>query len=327
MKPTRGTAVQDLRGEGNPLSSPSVLVALDVGQTDIKARVVSEQGETLDLTLPGARTNTALFPQIAAAVAEVGHSTGLRATRVAVGSTGLTGAESDATDLLPLLPPTVSALLLAHDSVTSYLGARGARPGVVVAAGTGVVTLAVGRDKVARIDGWGHTMGDSGSGFWIGREALRAAMRAYDGRGPVTALLAVVRTRWPDLEDAYVVLQSDPDWVRTVAGFARTVDELAATDPVAADILTRAGIRLGHAALTGLSRVRDAGDVDPPEISESGNVFRSARVRAAFEQCVLATHPDAVFAPPAGTGIEGSQALAVLEAGHPLSRLISRATR
>ncbi len=47
--------------------------------------------------------------------------------------------------------------------------------------------------RVARVDGWGNIMGDAGSGYWIGREALDAVMRAYDGRGPQTALTDVVR--------------------------------------------------------------------------------------------------------------------------------------
>ncbi|MDT3318074.1 hypothetical protein Q9S71_14695 [Microbacterium sp. KSW4-11] len=46
------------------------------------------------------------------------------------------------------------------------------------------MTLAVGDRDTARVDGWGWTMGDAGSGFWIGREALTAVMRAHDHRGP-----------------------------------------------------------------------------------------------------------------------------------------------
>ncbi|WP_341476215.1 BadF/BadG/BcrA/BcrD ATPase family protein, partial [Cryobacterium zongtaii] len=59
-------------------------------------------------------------------------------------------------------------------------------------AGTGVVTLAVGVHDVARIDGWGNLIGNAGSGYWIGRAALEAVMREYDGRGPVTVLTATV---------------------------------------------------------------------------------------------------------------------------------------
>src|SRR5690554_880676 len=37
--------------------------------------------------------------------------------------------------------------------------------------------------------GGGAVAGDEGSAYWVGRRAVRAVMRAYDGRGPATFLL------------------------------------------------------------------------------------------------------------------------------------------
>ena len=59
-------------------------------------------------------------------------------------------------------------------------------------------------------------MGDAGSGYWIGRAALEAVMRAYDGRGPQTALTPVVLADFPALEDAYIELQADDERVGLV---------------------------------------------------------------------------------------------------------------
>src|SRR5438128_1339137 len=62
-------------------------------------------------------------------------------------------------------------------------------PGIVIVSGTG--SIAYGRNangEAARAGGWGHMIGDEGSGYWIGREALTAVMRAADGRGPATGL-------------------------------------------------------------------------------------------------------------------------------------------
>ena len=56
-------------------------------------------------------------------------------------------------------------------------------------AGTG--SIAYGRDaegRAARAGGWGYVLGDEGSGYWLGRQALRAVVRSSDGRGPATAL-------------------------------------------------------------------------------------------------------------------------------------------
>lgn len=93
-------------------------------------------------------------------------------------------------------------------------------------------------------------MGDAGSGHWMGREALDAVMRAHDGRGQATALTAVMQRRWPDVEEAYIDLQSSPDRVRTIA-------ELASTDPVAHAICVAAARELASSTEAALRRVVD----------------------------------------------------------------------
>ena len=77
-----------------------------------------------------------------------------------------------------------------HDAVTALAGASVAQPGVIVIAGTGAV--AYGRldsGAEARSGGWGYLIGDEGSGYWIGIEAIRAACQASDGRGEPTTLI------------------------------------------------------------------------------------------------------------------------------------------
>ncbi|QYJ16824.1 N-acetylmuramic acid/N-acetylglucosamine kinase [Rubrobacter xylanophilus DSM 9941] len=62
-------------------------------------------------------------------------------------------------------------------------------PGVVLVCGTGSIAVAYAPDGTAhRSGGHGYLLGDEGSGYWIGREAVRAALRAADGRGEPTRL-------------------------------------------------------------------------------------------------------------------------------------------
>ena len=49
-------------------------------------------------------------------------------------------------------------------------------------------TAATARNEAARAGGWGYVLGDEGSGYWIGRAALRAVLREADRRGPATQL-------------------------------------------------------------------------------------------------------------------------------------------
>lgn len=80
-------------------------------------------------------------------------------------------------------------VLVVNDALVALeAGAPGA-PGVVIISGTG--SIAYGRNATgegARSGGWGYVLGDEGSGYWIGRAALRAVLREADQRGPRTKL-------------------------------------------------------------------------------------------------------------------------------------------
>ena len=301
------------------------MLAIDAGQTGIKVRVAGEG--VRDEVFPGILTHEPLLPQLASLTrAVLAHVDGPSVT-VAAGVSGLTSIESDAGALLAgIADARVHEVRLAHDSITSFLGAIGAGSGAVVASGTGVVTLAVGSALVARVDGWGHIMGDAGSGYWIGREALDAVMRDYDGRGPRTQLRAVAEERWPDLSSAYIDLQASAERVSIVASFAAHVARLADEgDAVAQLISTRAGAELAGSVEAALRRVgaQDEG----ADVCAIGGVLRSTPVRDAFATHISTHLPLARIVAPRGDGLDGAVALAGLSAQHPLATAVSTARR
>lgn len=298
------------------------VLAIDAGQTGIKTRVADAAGGSIETVLPGIRTHEPLLVQLAEATARVAATQADASGRIevlAAGVSGLTRADADADALLEAVRPFgVRRVLLAHDSVSSFVGALGEQRGAVIAAGTGSVTLGVGRDAVRRVDGWGNIMGDAGSGYWIGREALDAAMRSYDGRGPSTVLSGLVADRWPDLEQAYIDLQADPHRVSVVASFAVRVAELASVDHVAADICRRAADELAGSVVAALREVGEAGGDARPRLAAIGGVFRAARIRSRFEQQVRQAVPAVEIIAPLGSGLDGAGALAHLDDAHPL---------
>ena len=84
-------------------------------------------------------------------------------------------------------------MLVVNDALVALVAGTGEAPGVVVIAGTGSIAYGINHEGyAARAGGWGHVIGDEGSGYWIGRHALLAVMRAADGRGPKTGLTELV---------------------------------------------------------------------------------------------------------------------------------------
>lgn len=81
-------------------------------------------------------------------------------------------------------------ITVATDAEVAFRDAfPGGGPGILVVCGTG--SIALGRDadgRWIRAGGWGGLLDDAGGGYWIGLRALRATLRAHDGRGPDTRL-------------------------------------------------------------------------------------------------------------------------------------------
>lgn len=80
-------------------------------------------------------------------------------------------------------------VLVVNDALVALEAGAPGQPGVVIISGTG--SISYGRNAqgmAARSGGWGYVLGDEGSGYWIGRAALRAVLRAADRRGPATTL-------------------------------------------------------------------------------------------------------------------------------------------
>src|SRR5688572_17810171 len=86
-----------------------------------------------------------------------------------------------------------SHLLVVNDALVALVAGAGDDAGIVLIAGTGSIAYGVSGDGyAARAGGWGFVLGDEGSGYWIGREALTAVVRQADGRGPKTRLTPLV---------------------------------------------------------------------------------------------------------------------------------------
>jgi N-acetylglucosamine kinase-like BadF-type ATPase len=309
----------------SPRTATRVRLAVDAGQTGTKIRVEGDGRDAIDRLYPGVRTHEPLLPQLARIAEALHEEVDAPLDVVSLGVSGLTGPDADAQHLLAMLGALgTRQVLLTHDSVTSFLGSLGDRRGAVIAAGTGVVTLGVGATSVARVDGWGNIMGDAGSAYWIGREALEAAMRAHDGREAPTALTEVVRERWPNIEDAYIDLQSDPDRVRVVASFAESVTALAGTDAAAAQISLHAARELSRSVIAALEKVADPLDPDADEyVSAVGGVFRSEQIRTRFEELTGEARPHVHIEDARGTGLDGAALLPLLSPRHPLRGRIS----
>jgi N-acetylglucosamine kinase-like BadF-type ATPase len=98
------------------------------------------------------------------------------------------------------LPP----MAIETDARIALEGAFDGGPGVVVIAGTGSIVIGKNQHRdLIIVGGWGRVLGDEGSGYHIGREAIRAIALQMDGRGEAGKLLEVMSRKygWKSRED------------------------------------------------------------------------------------------------------------------------------
>ncbi len=147
-----------------------------------------------------------------------------------------------------------------NDVDAAHLGAFAGRPGILVLSGTGSMSWARnGAGASARVGGWGDVIGDEGSSYWIGREALHLVSQSLDGRAKPTALTKAVYEHLElDMSDPVNALGG---WIsglaRPRAGIAALsilVDRVASKgDEAAIDLIDRSAQELAkhHWAISG----------------------------------------------------------------------------
>ena len=238
-------------------------LGVDGGGSKTRAVVVDAQGVERGSALAGCANAHRVgveraIAEIVAATQQAAQAAGARLP-FAAAWLGLAGLDSpaDHATLAPILAALTSApqrLRLTNDAEL-LLSALPSQVGVALIAGTG--SIAVGRNAVGeavRVGGWGHALGDEGSGYALGGAALAAAVRYADGRGEATALLERILAHWglrtaSDLIGK-VYSGANVGDLALVAQAAPVVFEAArAGDAVAQRIVQRGAEELAHAAL------------------------------------------------------------------------------
>lgn len=172
--------------------------------------------------------------------------------------------------------------LVVSDSLIALEAGAPDSPGVVVATGTG--SIAYGRDaagRAARAGGWGYVLADEGSGFWLGKEALRAVLRAADRRGPATLLTEPVLQHLGVGRPQDIGREVYRDGVRpaAIAELATVVEAAAAAgDQIAVDILDLGAREL---TLLAVSVVEQLDLPDGPIVLAGGTLRAAPRLASA----------------------------------------------
>jgi N-acetylglucosamine kinase-like BadF-type ATPase len=245
--------------------SDFLTLGLDIGGTSSRAVVISADGRRHGSGVAGGGNPTthgpAALKQVATALTDALAAVDPSDVRAAtLGMAGYARLNADP-QLRSAFDATWAAVglacpyRLASDVLVAYAAGTSAPDGTVVVAGTGAIAARVRGHELDHVaDGHGWLLGDVGSGYWLGREAVRIALADLDRERPPGPLAAAVlrtllgtdaiATRRRDTAHALVqVINAQPPI--TLARLAPLVlQRYGADDPAAVDLVQRAAAHL-----------------------------------------------------------------------------------
>jgi glucosamine kinase len=304
------------------------IMGIDGGATKTVAAVLDLESHTLHLAHAGPSNEDAVGAKAAVqALLDVADEAiaraGISEDALAAAVIGVAGTDTDA------IARQVSAARTEHwivvnDVVTAWAAATGVRPGVGAISGTGSNVFGVGPDgRPWRAGGWGHLLGDEGSGYWLGAESIRAALRDRDGSGPETTLSDAVVEFFdaPSVEALAALVYSKPLTKGEIAAFAtETAKHAERGDAVACELYKRGARELGRQIVTvvektGLAADREGGAQRFPvgligSAFKAGAVFLETLVSVVHESAPMAQVSVAEMAPVGGSLLLAARACA-----------------
>lgn len=231
----------------------SLFVGIDGGGTNCRARLRDARGTLLgegrggpaNVRLGGETVMASILAACRSAFAAAGLAeTDFRRAHVGLGLAGAIG--SDDGTLLAGHP--FASAVLDTDAYTAWLGAFRGGPGAILIIGTGSCGFGVFDGQPAYVGGWGNVISDEGSGSTIGREAIRRALWAFDGRDEPTPLSEAILNRFDRSPEA-IIAWADAAKPSDFAAFAPLVLEHAVrNDPLGRALVEQAASDIARMA-------------------------------------------------------------------------------
>lgn len=312
------------------------VLGIDGGGTRTRAAIFGMDGEFLGLGYGGPSN----YDDVGAAAAQrhlddavraASHMAGVDRSTCAAAFLGMAGVVS-ALDRQHIRTIATNLRLapddnigIHHDCRIALAGGLRGRPGLVVIAGTGSSVYGVnsrGEDWMAGGRGW--LMTNEGSSYWLGAQALRTAVMAYDGRLARMALmdrvLAQLGIAHMDdiLHRVYVTGLSTSE----VAAFAPLlINEALDGCEVCRSLIVRGAGELADCVLAAARKLRM--NTEPVEICLVGGVFQAGPlVVDAYRQAILERLPLAELRWPELPPVLGAAILALQLGGIEVDREI-----
>ncbi|WP_462409849.1 N-acetylglucosamine kinase [Neobacillus sp. Marseille-QA0830] len=244
--------------------NPIPILAIDGGGTCCRGALCDDEGQILAYAEEGpvnhqnvgpVQTNQTLTKLLQALLGQIGGTT-LEVDRAIVGMAGI-DTNQDYQTVNKILMDSfgqsqfhVDKLYLENDAIMTLMGMAEEKPGVLVIAGTGSICCGMdGKGLTARVGGWGHLIGDEGSGYRISLAAIQHIFRTIDGLEEPSGIMNEVLShlKLTSIQELMTWVYKADSSINEMASIAPVIFRLADQGEVKAmEILSQASADLAH---------------------------------------------------------------------------------
>lgn len=203
-------------------------------------------------------------------------------------------------------------IIVESDQKIAFRANTDSNDGVLIIAGTGSVSIGWRKGKEAISGGWDWLLGDQGSAFWIGKNALENSLKFFDCREKNFSELQKIifkKFKIKSEKDLYQKFYNQ-NFVEKIASISKIVDSLAILgDKDALKILEKAGkelSKMGNSVIKKLSFQREKFP-----LVLSGSVFKSKIVLNIVKKEIKKNTPRVEFIQSKNEPIKGAIKMAI----------------
>lgn len=281
--------------------------------TDVHLNVLAQTtGDNVNPSSIGREESAA---RVRAAVRQAISDAHLAPADITAAAAGIAGASDDHSadwvrNMLQIELPA-ARIVASSDFEIALIGAVGERKGIIVIAGTGSAAFGVAADgRKLRQGGFGYLLGDEGSGYWMGREALAHTLRELDGRASRSEITPrVLKTIGAATAgDVIAWTYQQGVQVRAIAALAPLLIQISEEgDPVAQGYVARAASELANLVRNIQARL----DLKDGPIAFAGGLLETDNrlVEVLMRRLHLKERPRPLHPPAIGAAMLAAQAI------------------
>src|SRR5690625_325010 len=271
------------------------VIGIDGGGTKTTGVIADEKGRTIaEATVGASNPNIvsatdlkATFSKLKGQLQQKNKAAFEKVDRLFAGipGTGHPSARQTVHQALSETMPSTMSMTVDNDAIIALYSGTLGQPGIVQISGTGSITYGINHDGVRnRVGGWGHFIGEQGSGFGLGSDALQAAFAAHDQAGPATMLEESIRHffKKQSLPDIIPEIYQATSPKETIASLGRLVMEAVdQKDIIATEFIQQNGLYIGQSVSALMKKLFKKGDI--PVVLAGGLFNRVDLFRSAIE--------------------------------------------